>query len=267
MKEYKTSLDFSELHKHITVVNHGGMKTGRFIGIYGPARSGLSALFFLFTKLEAIQRLYYQPLTTLQRLGGPDFTIDLGSTTFMKEVFWSMNEKWRYDPIDIILKSGVPKELQQHVFVVRNPVETFSSWRIIEPNVTTESFIYWFTNTVDQYETKKSLGFSVIPFVYEMFKDNELFIINKLVSKLGIRERVADLTFPKTLNPERILLGQASEKEYFNKVLFNTYNKKHFEYKSRDVDIDIGEVKEIEHKCSDPYLRMLQNSHQELFFD
>lgn len=256
--KYPLKCTTAEVMRNI-VVPSAVSQIPRIVGWCGPARSGTTALLLLLAKHPAIQFAYFQPITTLYRLGSPTFTIHPSSGTIcLKETFWSMSDKWMNDPIEILMRSGIPQEKIKWIFTLREPALAFGSWRSIEPSVSIDSFIWWYNHTVTLYAKYSRSGVVAVPFPYDLCREDELRVINRLLPLVGLDEPLADLTFDEQLIREKLTLGQAADEEYFKKLIRPILARGQYSYTSNTHVLTAAEALRIYRSCNEQYLYFIQ---------
>ena len=114
------------------------------LGWVGPARSGTTALLFLLAGHSEVGHVYFQPQKTLMRLGGPPIKLyPSDKIACMKETLlsWEVVDEL-YDPIDVLLKAGIPTEKITWIFMLRDPLQTYGSWCMLAPGVPPDPAAY-----------------------------------------------------------------------------------------------------------------------------
>ncbi|MFZ2975019.1 MAG: hypothetical protein WA055_00110 [Candidatus Moraniibacteriota bacterium] len=174
----------------------------RLIILCGPCRTGTTALsnVFVRTGIES----HMQPIKSIRRAKaeGNDemvqWTIKNNPTgiIFSKETFGESHPSEFFNPIDDLLKIGYPKDKMEVVFILRDPRQTFASWkRMWEEKATIENLKKSFLLTD---EVRRSCCDSQIPhsiMVHEAIRDNcPKTIVSKLFQKLNLHDYTNNFT-------------------------------------------------------------------------
>jgi hypothetical protein len=225
--------------------------TPDILGWSGPGRSGTTALLFLLAGHPEVDRVYFQPQKTLMRLGSP--TIELhgyDNLICMKETFTRLSSP--HDPIETLLKAGVPPEKITWIAMLRDPLQTFGSWYHIE-RVTPEVFAFWQSYTINLVHKYKNTPVRVVPFTYELIKDQEMHSVKKLLAKAGLTVQDLDLNFNHPAIQRKLVPGQAADEEYFQTFLGDTIKQGKFVYRTNSYPLPPQMVEEITNLCKKSY--------------
>lgn len=229
------------------------------IGWSGPARSGTTALLYLLASSPEVDRAYFQPQKTLMRLGHPDFRFFAEDRVVcMKEVFGGDGGDLSatHDPIDLLLRAGIPKEKIIWITTLREPVQAFSSFFRCEPRMTPSIYtpsIYamaqaWSLELFHKYRGK----IKMIPFAYELAAHNEAKVLAVLFEKLGL-EFSTNLRFDRSAIKKKIVPGQLSDQKYYAMIIKDTLDRDKYVYSKNNYNLPLAHKKEIVELCSKDY--------------
>jgi hypothetical protein len=249
-----------------TIIPSDIVSIPKIIGWSGPARVGTTALLFVLANHPDVSRIYFQPQKTLLREGGPDFVLHAGDNTIcMKEVFGQMYREELYDPVDMLLKAGVPSSKINWIVMLRDPAQVFASWYTHFAESNPAVFIKAQHHSVKQYYHYKSVGINVVPLAYELLGGQEELIIDKLSQRLGLsREKPLDLRFASEAIEKKLVPGQAADEEYYNLNLKPTRDRERFIFSSNNYPIPMPLIKIVRQHCRKEYQDFLELSQREL---
>jgi len=227
------------------------------LGWAGPARSGTTALLFLLAGHSEVGHVYFQPQKTLMRLGYPRLKLySSDKIACMKETFVSwqvVNEM--HDPVDVLLKAGVPAEKITWIFMLRDPQQTYRSWCMLAPGIKPDPAAYalWQSHTVNLWHKYKDSKVRVIPFVYELMSGQEEKTIQHLLATIGLNDTSLSLEFNQTLIAEKFVPGQAANKAYFENSVKKSLSKGKYAYGINSYPVDAAALMEVVASCQKEY--------------
>lgn len=220
------------------------------IVIVGPCRTGTTALANVFAKAGIT--VYMQPIKSARRAeecGDKVNSCIIKEEDFalIKETLGANTEAEFFNPVEILLDLGYPKEKLVLIPMVRNPEKTLASWREMWSNLDVSQFVRSYKLILDIKKHAEALGIGTIPFVHEATQKNSPeAVIKGLFDKVGLEKRLS----------KDITNWQAGPK-------FNEENVKTSRLKFFDVPPDqfIKEVKNWgEYKYrEEPYLKLSQS--------
>ena len=227
------------------------------LGWSGPARSGTTALLLLLAGHSEVGHVYFQPQKTLLRLGAPGAKLyPTDGLACMKEPFFS----WEivddpHDPIEILLKAGVPAEKITWVIMLRDPGQTFRSWGIIEPGVKPDPdvFAFWQDHAINLWHKYKDSDVKIVPFVYEFLEGQEEYAIQKLLSAVGVNNAALSLEFNRELINKKLVLGQATDKEFYRRYIDSVLKKGRYMYTTNNYPVDEAMLDRVVATCQAQY--------------
>jgi hypothetical protein len=238
-------------------------KPPRIIGWSGPARSGTTAMLLLLAGHPQIDRVYFQPQKTILRKGKPEFELyGDDSLICMKEVF-GFQAGEDYDPIDMLLRAGISPENITWISFLRDPLLSFASWRHVNPT-SPEVFSDTQAYAIDQFHKYRHQGIKVVPFAYDLLKDNEDKVVKALLDAIGLESANFSLNFDTDQIDRKLVKGQAAEKEYFDYMIKKTYLTKKYTYTNNNYGVSPEQAAVIEAKCRQPYEEFLNLAKEEL---
>lgn len=144
--------------------------------IAGPCRSGTTALGNVFAHAGYIS--YMQPIKSIRRAieegtEVPEFKIDASQTVIVsKETFGAKTESEYFDPVEILLKAGYPKEKIHLIMMMREPASTLTSWTWMWDEVLMDGFIRSYRESDGILRNAKALGVATTSYVHEAIRDN-----------------------------------------------------------------------------------------------
>ena len=177
----------------------------------------------------------------------------------MKEVFFSSKKTEILDPIEILLKAGVPPEKITWIFMLRDPLQTFSSCEKYGDDILKQDpddFASWQAHTITLWHKYKDSRVKVVPFVYELLKGQEERVLRKLFSQVGIETDIfssLNLEFNRELIDKKLVPGQAADDEYFKLNLQGTVNKGRYKFTMNSYPVDIGDAYKVTALCQRNY--------------
>lgn len=232
-------------------------ETPRILGWAGPARSGTTALLFLLAGHNEVGHVYFQPQKTLMRLGHPRIKLySSDKLVCMKETFvsWQVVDEL-YDPIEVLLKAGVPAEKITWIFMLRDPEQTYRSWCMLAPDVQPDPAAYalWQSHTVKLWQKYKDSKVQVIPFVYELMRGHEQETLGRLLSKIGLNDTLLNLEFNQTLIDRKFVPGQAADETYFENSVKKSLSRGKYAYSTNSYPADRDSLTQIASLCRKEY--------------
>lgn len=230
--------------------------TPNILGWSGPARSGTTALLYLLAGHPKVDHAYFQPQKTLMRLGGPPVVLrSSDKLVCMKETFFSWGEVDEpEDPIGALLRAGVPPEKITWIFMLRDPGQTFASWGMLSSYRRPDPLIYslWQRHTISLWRKYKDTKVKVIPFVYELLRNQEETTVSHLLAKVGLDYAPLRLDFNQDLIDQKVVPGQATSEDYVP-VFRESHNHEKYVYSTNMYSTDARAVKAVVALCQKEY--------------
>jgi hypothetical protein len=237
----------------------------KIVGWSGPARSGTTALLFLLAGHSQIARVYFQPQKTLMRFGGPSLELyGEDKLVCMKEVLYSHNTLQPHDPIQILLDAGVPPEKITWIVMLRDPLQTFASWKRNGAQWSPDIFAFWQRHTIDLWHKYKDSNVRIVPFVYELLDKQEEPVLKKLLLKIGLDATSLNLDFNQEMIKAKLVPGQAMDEVYFNRSLKRTIGLGRYEYTTNSYPVEFEESRKITELCQERYDEFFELAKYEL---
>jgi len=162
----------------------------KMVLIVGPCRVGTTALSNVFA--HAGYTAYMQPIKSIRRgieegVEVPDFHIaSMEEVVVCKETFGAKTQSEYYNPIEILIKAGYPKNKIHLIGIVRDPATTLTSWTWMWDEVLMEGFVRAYRNTEEVLEYAKNLDIGTTSYVHEAIRDNNSeLVIAKLFNRIS----------------------------------------------------------------------------------
>ncbi|MBN1263657.1 MAG: hypothetical protein JW991_04850 [Candidatus Pacebacteria bacterium] len=161
--------------------------------VVGPCRSGTTALSNVLALTGHFS--YMQPFKSMGRAslegGRVKWVIKENSLAFSKETLGVETDIEYFDPVDLLLRRGYPKDKLQVVTILRRPEETLDSWQRLWGSVSEERLIQAYYQTVAIKRRADQKGIPVIPYVPETIRYNDPGeVIARLFAAIGSEELV-----------------------------------------------------------------------------
>jgi len=164
----------------------------KLILICGPCRVGTTALSNVFAKAGIESHM--QPIKSARRAkadGEESIPWRIGTKreefAAVKETFGPKTEAEFFNPLEILLSNGYPKERLIVIPIVRNPNQALASWKRMWGKVELGRFAYTYELTFKIMEEAEKNGILTIPYVHEIIKDQEpSAIVKKLFKLVGL---------------------------------------------------------------------------------
>ena len=241
----------------------------RIIGWSAPARSGTTAFLYLLASQPGVDRAYFQPQTNILRTGGPVFNISADDKVIcLKEVFGGNPTEHvsEHDPIELLLKAGIPAEKITWVTMLREPTQSYGSQLLFEPDLTPEMAAKTQQWALEVFERHKKDGIKMIPYVYELAKDNEANALRALFEKIELPFEPSSLKFDSDAISKKLVPGQLADVEYFEQTLMGRLDKTQYSFKDRKYDAElpndiVAKVKQLNDK---DYVHFREEARREL---
>jgi hypothetical protein len=251
---YGTVFDTDYAAKHIILPKDPG-DIPHIFGWAGPARSGTTGLLFLFAGHPAIAETYFQPLKTILRQGGPDFELKKGTNLIcMKEVFRGCCRKYGHDPISMLLGAGVPPEKITWITMLRDPVQTYSSWTKHITSASPERFREAQRYAIDLYYKHLESGINIVPFAYDLLALGESKVLDALLKKANLEGLgKVSLDFDFDAIGKKMAYGQAKDAHYFETSVKATLERKRFVYSKNNTELPKDVAKRVRELCKADY--------------
>ena len=159
----------------------------------GPCRSGTT--FYVQVFAQSGFQVWRQPLKSILRMkehgDAPHLRISNSDFVFVKETLGPSTNGASFNPVRVLLKSGVPAERLHFLVITRDPYATVTSWveqfshfTSRENLVDTCLFSYEATERIRQFA--KSVGVRTTTLVYDAWRDNApATVIRKLFARIG----------------------------------------------------------------------------------
>jgi hypothetical protein len=241
----------------------------QIIGWSAPVRSGTTAFLYLLASQPGVDRAYFQPQMAILRTGGPVFNISSSDKIIcMKEVFGGdpTADVRTHDPIELLLKAGVPPEKITWVTMLREPIQAFGSSYQINSKLTPEVAAQTQQWALGIFERHKKNGVNMIPYVYELARDNEERAVKALFTKLGLPFKATSLKFDSEAINRKLVLGQLADNEYVKDTSMSNMDKTKYSFKERRYDTNLPSeiVERVRELCNPAYANFREMARREL---
>jgi hypothetical protein len=178
----------------------------RIVLLYGPCRSGTTAMFKAFSEVMPIS--YYQPIKSLMRYGNPQFVIESKpEPVFIKETLgpWRDQECF-YNPWQFLIDEGIPIENISLVPIVREPIRTFDSWKRTFEGVSLDRFIDTYSHFLKIHEESIGLGMHVCPIYYDQLSISAENTMTSVLNSLNLEYKDSVINWDGRIdNPTNVL--------------------------------------------------------------
>jgi hypothetical protein len=168
----------------------------RILLAIAPCRSGTTVQLRMFSAAGIPS--YYQPLKAIMRREAQgmrgDFEIPSRDKIFIKETLGPYsNAESSFNPLDVLLMAGYPKDKITLLTELREPLSTLTSW-IQTDLVLRENRTALFANFITAYKTLPQIlrraqesGVQFVPYIYEVLRDaNPTHAVARLFSSLQL---------------------------------------------------------------------------------
>lgn len=178
--EVQTALNTLEIQLRRETLQHIeiGHTPPYLVSIIGPNRSGTTACSEVFARLGIPS--YLQPIKSIRRAISenddvPEFVLDQSTPIAVhKETLGSSDDAEFFNPVQVLLAAGYPKDRIHLVAMVRDPAMTLSSWnRIYGEKVNTNGLIRAVHMMQDIVSYAHQQGVAVTHYVHEAIRDND----------------------------------------------------------------------------------------------
>lgn len=225
-----------------------GEKVPKVLGWSGPARSGTTALLFLMGGHAQVDRLYFQPQKSIMRRADVKFELfESDNLVCMKEVFGQFYDAENYDPIELLIKSGVPEANIMWISLLRNPLQCMASWYHKNPQILKDAQ----DHTLSLYQ-KYQGRIKMIPFAYELLQGNELRTIKALLKAVGLDEQI-DLRFNLSDIAGKLVPFQASDESFYRAHVQAVFEREVFTFGQNNYPMADKTIAEVKRLCSPAY--------------
>lgn len=172
----------------------------KLVLICGPCRVGTTALSVVFAKAGIESHM--QPIKSARRakeLGEQVKPWNIGQKrgemAVVKETFGPHAATEFFDPVEILLSMGYPKEKIMLIPILRDPSQVFCSWREKWGDAKLGKLEKAFDLTLKVKEDAEKEGVFVLPYVHEAIKENQpTAVVAMLFERLGLTIRQLSLT-------------------------------------------------------------------------
>ncbi|MEA2088863.1 MAG: hypothetical protein U9O55_03435 [Patescibacteria group bacterium] len=171
----------------------------KIILLCGPCRTGTTALSNVF--VQAGIESHMQPLKSIRRAKENDEQIPIwqvgnnNKIIHSKETFGLKDKAEFFNPAEILLNLGYPPERLIVIGMLRNPMQTFISWkRLYGESMKEENLLRAFLLTDAIRKFCHKCGIQMIFYVHEAIRNNKPeVVISSLFQKLGINSSSSHL--------------------------------------------------------------------------
>lgn len=204
---------------------------------FAPSRSGTSAFLKVFE--PAVDLLFYQPIKSLIRYGEPELVLNSSQQTiFIKECFGpSRVEECTFNPLQILLNAGLPKENLMVISLAREPIATYDSWLEHFPKTSLQAFVSAYENLEKIREQVIQAKIPMVTYVYEVLKLNPPeVVIPKLFQKLGLTYQPQSVFWESSEYHSSLKISLGGDVRYpeFEKIILRSVMNSHkYFYRSR----------------------------------
>ncbi|HSE29403.1 MAG TPA: hypothetical protein VLA77_02340 [Candidatus Saccharimonadales bacterium] len=225
-----------------------GAKIPKILGWSGPARSGTTALLFLMGGHAQVDRLYFQPQKSIMRQADVKFELfETDNFVCMKEVFGQFYSAENYDPIDLLLKAGVPEANIAWISLLRDPMQCMASWYHKDPRILKAAQ----DHTLDIYQ-KYQGRVKMVPFVYELLRGNELKTIKALLRAVGLDDEI-DLKFNIREIGKKLVPFQAGDESFYKVHVQAIFERENFTFGQNNYSMNPETILKVKKICLPAY--------------
>ncbi len=222
--------------------------------IAGPCRVGTTALSNVFARAGISS--YMQPIKSMRRAveNGeevPVWNVLEENIALSKETFGPKTESEFFNPVDILLESGYPKDKIKLVGIVREPSSTLTSWTWMWDKVYFDLFIKAYQDTQNMMTSAEITGVETLYYVHEAIRDNDPALVagklfNSLISKNGVEFGNETVDWEKGKN-----FDEASEIKFFDtppgRFIHAIKTWGGYQYRTLRPDISRVQIEKIKH--------------------
>jgi hypothetical protein len=177
--------EFDQVYDHIRIPSDPPHLTL----IAGPCRVGTTALGNVFARTGLTS--YMQPIKSMRRaIENGEEIVDWeisanGGGVATKETFGIKTESEYFDPIDILVKAGYPKDKISLIAIMREPERTLTSWTWMWEEVLIDGFARAYMDTYGMVRRAEERGVSTTCYVHEAIRDNDpLLVVGRLFGRV-----------------------------------------------------------------------------------
>lgn len=174
----------------------------RLILLCGPCRTGTTALSNVFVRAGIESHM--QPIKSIRRAEANNDEEEVkwvirnnpSGIIFSKETFGESHSSEFFNPIDDLLEIGYPKEKIDVILILRDPRQTFASWKRMwgEAKIENLKKAFLLTDEVRRLCSALQISHSVI--VHEIIRDNSSeTVVSKLFCRLGLCNSAGNLVY------------------------------------------------------------------------
>jgi len=192
----------------------------QLIIVAGPCRVGSTALSNVFARRGLVS--YMQPIKSIRReieegLGTTEWRVNNSEQIVLsKETFGARSESEFFDPVDILLRAGYPKDKIHLIGIIREPESTLTSWTWMWNEVLMEGFIRAYQDTLEMMTRSERLGIETTYYVHEAIRDNDPGLVVNSLFKRVLPEDLRSETGSVVKWENGPNFDQASEVKFFD---------------------------------------------------
>lgn len=163
----------------------------KLIIIIGPCRTGTTALANNFVKAGITS--YMQPIKSMRRAMEireeiVPWYIKEEEYAITKETIGVNTPADFFDPVQILLDLGYPKNKIVLIPIIRDPIQTYVSWKCLWGKADLQKFIQSYELILQIKNRAEQAGIKTIPYVHEIIRDNPVdMVVKRLFQELNLK--------------------------------------------------------------------------------
>lgn len=235
----------------------------RIIVFGAPVRSGTTAMGLIMAHSPDIDMVFMQPLKGLIRQEDSVFRLpsaEESATAFIKETYGPYEEEEKYNPVQMLIDSGVPKDRITYIPGVKDPRSFWMSCiRIAGDDLDPELLASFWSYSIDLLDELPE-DVSTPPFVYSPeLAGNELYRLNNLLRHIGLAA-IRSLEFDDKTLDKKLQLSDMFNNPERQKIFESTRRRGTYAYVERDLP-DMSQVPQAIADLVQRYEYIVQGNH------
>lgn len=219
--------------------------------IIGTSRGGTSAMARSFAgQFPTYYQFIKAILESTDKTYGKQDRIDLtlvSERIGLKETFGAWNiPASTFDPVEILLKAGIPKDKIHVLALLRDPLHTYNSWKKKYNDTNLNIFLKAYQNVIDVSDKAEDEGIDVYRLVYASLENQEAKVSKSILRWMGLPYNNRFVDWKEGFEIENLIFPAERAHPIYDQIIKGVNKQKCLSFRSgSDSNLPDSEIERI----------------------